>query len=211
MGLISRTICGMTKPTDAPPLPERIEWTGNDAADRLIAQNPVALLIGFCIDQQITVQHAFMGPLTIRERLGTLDPAKLAAMDPDVVEEAFREEPAIHRYPTSMARRVQEMCAVLTDEYKGDAAQVWLGAKDGQDLVRRLRGLPGIGETKAGTLVAVIGKHLGVKPPGWEAMIPNRPTLGDVTNVEERKAYQAHKRAMKLAAKREAAEKKAAR
>jgi len=177
--------------------PPRLEWSGNDDADRLIAADPVALLIGFCLDQQITVQHAFNGPLTIRERLGTLDAGRLARIDPGRFEAAFRQVPAVHRYPASMAKRVQALCAHLDTEYGGDAARLWLEAPDSQVLLKRFAALPGFGPMKAAMLVAVVGKHFGVRPPGWDAVAPGHLTLADVSTAEELAAYQAQKRAHK--------------
>lgn len=176
---------------------ERLQWTGDDEADRLIATDPMALLIGFCLDQQVTVQHAFTGPLTIRRRLGTLDPGRLARMDPARVEAAFRTVPAVHRYPAAMARRVQRLCAMILDEYGGDASRVWTEAPDGRELLRRFASLPGFGPNKSRSLVAVVGRHFGVRPPGWDEVAPEHPTLGDVATSEELAAYQAQKRAHK--------------
>lgn len=184
-------------PADTTRRPERLQWTGVDEADRLIAADPLALLIGFCLDQQVTVQHAFTGPLTIRSRLGTLNARKLARMDPARVEAAFRTVPAVHRYPASMARRVQALCSVVQDEYGGDASRIWTEAADGRDLLRRFAALPGFGPNKALSLVAVVGRHLGVRPPGWDEVAPKHPTLGDVATSEELAAYQAQKRAHK--------------
>jgi len=177
--------------------PERLPWTGDDAADRLIAADPNALLIGFMLDQQVTVQKAFSGPLVIRERLGTLDPRALAAMDPQTMRDAFAKPPAVHRFPAAMADRVRSLCAMLTAEYDGDASRLWREAADGKDLVARLGRLPGIGPMKARTIVALLTRQYGVHPPGWEKVLPDHPTLGDVTTPDELAEYQAHKRAWK--------------
>jgi uncharacterized HhH-GPD family protein len=183
---------------------ERLWFTGDEAADRLLVSDPLALLIGFVLDQQITVQKAFNGPLDLRQRLGSLDAARIAAMDPADLDAVFRQRPAIHRFPGNMARRVQELCAVIATIYDDDAARVWTGAADGADLERRLLALPGIGEMKAKTIIAVLGKRLGVKPPGWEALAPDHPTLGDVDSAEALATYQAGKRAHKAAMRAEA-------
>src|SRR5436190_7870594 len=114
--------------------PERLHYTGNDEADRLIAAEPFALLMGFALDQQVPVPTAFSGPLKLKQRLGTFDPGKIAAADPAKLEAAFRENPAIHRFPVNMARRVQEIAAIVTEEYGGDAANIWTGTSDGADL-----------------------------------------------------------------------------
>jgi uncharacterized HhH-GPD family protein len=174
-----------------------LHFTGNPEADELLGRDPMALLIGFALDQQVTVQKAFAGPLEIGRRVGTLDAGELAAMDPDRLERAFREKPALHRYPGAMARRVQDLAAVIVNDYSGDAARVWTEAEDGRDLERRLLDLPGIGAMKARSLIAVIGKRLGVKPPGWDEVAPKHPTLGDVDSPEKLEEYQAMKRAYK--------------
>ena len=174
-----------------------LHFTGNPEADELLGRDPMALLIGFALDQQVTVQKAFAGPLEVERRVGTLDAGEIAAMDPDRLERAFREKPALHRYPGAMARRVQDLAAVIVNDYSGDAARVWTEAEDGRDLERRLLDLPGIGAMKARSLIAVIGKRLGVKPPGWDEVAPKHPTLGDVDSPEKLEEYQAMKRAYK--------------
>ncbi len=176
-----------------------LPFTGEPEADALLVSDPLALLIGFTLDQQVTVQKAFAGPLEIRRRLGTLDAAALAAVDPTTFAAAFSERPAIHRFPGAMAGRVQELCAVIARDFGGDASRVWREAESGADLDRRLRSLPGIGEMKAKTLIAVLGKRFGVRPPGWDEVAPTWPTLGDVDSPEALAAYQAGKRAHKAA------------
>jgi uncharacterized HhH-GPD family protein len=126
-----------------------MQWTGDARADRLISEDPTALLIGFCLDQQVPVEWAFMGPLRLRERLGTLDPRRIASMDPEKLVEAFRMPPALHRFPRSMAQRVQRLCAVIAGEYGGDASRIWREAPDGRELQRRFAALPGFGSAKA--------------------------------------------------------------
>jgi uncharacterized HhH-GPD family protein len=157
--------------------PDRLPFTGDDEADRLLAEEPLALLVGFVLDQQVSVQKAFSGP---RE-----------------LEEAFRTRPALHRFPGTMARRTQELCAAIASEYGGDAARVWTEAETGQELERRLLDLPGIGPMKARSLIAILGKRFGVRPPGWEDVAPTYPTLGDVDSAEALEAYQEKKRAYK--------------
>jgi uncharacterized HhH-GPD family protein len=178
---------------------DRLHFTGNDEADRLLVEEPLALLIGFVLDQQVTLQKAFSGPWELKRRLGSLDAETIAEMDPARLEEVFREVPAIHRFPGSMARRTQELCAVVSEEYGGDAARVWTEATDGRDLERRLYELPGFGEMKVKTLVAVLGKLLGVRPTGWEEIAPTHPTLGDVDSPQTLADYQEAKRARKAA------------
>ena len=179
------------------PNVDKLPYTGNDEADRLLVEEPLALLIGFELDQQVPLQKAFSGPLELKRRIGGLDAAAIAAMDPEVLDKAFRTPPALHRFPGNMARRTQELCGFLVDRYGGDARRVWSEAKDGADLQARLLELPGFGPMKAGTVVAILGKQLGVTPPGWEAFAPHHMTLGDVDSAEKLATYQAGKRAYK--------------
>jgi uncharacterized HhH-GPD family protein len=180
-----------------PVPPDHLPFTGNPDADRLLAEDPLALLIGFALDQQVTVQKAFAGPLELRNRIGPLDAASIAAMDPEALDAAFRTPPALHRFPGNMARRVRDLCAAIADGYGGDTARVWSEAADARDLHARLIALPGIGEMKAGTIIALLAKRYAVRPAGWEALIPDHPTLGDVDSPEALAEYQAGKRARK--------------
>ena len=177
--------------------PTHLHFTGDDEADRLLAEEPLALLVGFVLDQQVTVQKAFSGPLEIRRRLGTFDAAAIAGADPGELEALFRTRPAIHRFPGNMARRVQELCAAIVEDYGGRAERVWLEAESGKDLEKRLLDLPGIGPMKARSLIAILVKRYGVRPPGWEDVAPTHPTLGDVDSYEALEAYQEKKRAYK--------------
>ena len=186
--------------------PERLPFTGDDEADRLIATDPVALLIGFALDQQVTVQKAFAGPLELRRRLGHLDVARIAASDPDVLSGVFRERPALHRFPGAMAERVRALCAFLEERYDGDAARIWREAESGKDLKARLAELPGFGEMKVRTVLTLLARQYGVQPPGIDALLPDHQTLGDVRTAEELAAYQAGKRAAKAARRAAAAE-----
>jgi uncharacterized HhH-GPD family protein len=179
--------------------PARLHFTGNDEADALLAEEPLALLIGFVLDQQVPVQKAFSGPLELKRRIGNLDASAIAGMDPGELDRAFRERPALHRFPGTMAMRTQELCAAIATDYDGDAARVWTEASDGKDLQQRLLDLPGIGPMKARSLIAILGKRFGIKPPGWEDVAPSHPTLGDVDSVEALLDYQAKKRAHKAA------------
>jgi uncharacterized HhH-GPD family protein len=180
---------------------DRLYFTGDEEADRLLVSEPMALLIGFALDQQVPVQWAFSGPKVLLERVGTLDARQLAAMDPDLFEAAAKGPPAIHRYPSAMARRVQELAAHIADTYDGDGQRLWTEAADAGDLKGRIGAMPGFGEMKVASLLAVLGKRLGVRPPGMEAALPTHPTLGDVDSPEALAAYQAHKRAAKAAAR----------
>ena len=178
--------------------PERLYFTADDEANELIARDPLALLIGFVLDQQVTVQKAFSSPLELKRRLGgSLDAATIAGMDPGELERVFAERPALHRFPGAMARRVQELCAALVSEYGGRAERVWEDAADAHDLKQRLLGLPGIGDMKTRSILAVLGKRYGIRPPGWEEVAPKHPTLGDVDSPQALDEYQAAKRAYK--------------
>ena len=176
-----------------------IHFSGDPEADAFLGASPLALLIGFVLDQQITVQKAFSSPLELSKRLGGLDAEAIAGMEPEQLEAVFRQKPALHRFPANMARRTQELCAVIASEYGGDAAAVWTGARDGADLEQRLLALPGIGEMKARTMVGVIAKRLGVRPSGWEEFAPDHLSLGDVDSPQALSDYQAAKRARKAA------------
>ena len=177
--------------------PRLLPWTGDEQADRLLASNPNALLIGFALDQQVTVQKAFAGPLVLQQRLGHLDPARIAAMSPDDLAEVFREKPAIHRFPGAMAQRVQALCHDIADRYQGDGSRVWTEASSGQDLANRLGELPGIGDMKVRSLLATLIKQFNIRPEGWQAVLPDHPTLGDADSAEALAEYQAAKRAHK--------------
>src|SRR5689334_18044514 len=173
-------------------MPDRLHFTGNDEADALIATDPMALLIGFSLDQQVPVQKAFMGPLVLQERLGTLDAAALAAVDLDPV---FREKPALHRYPGAMAKRVHDLVVHIRDEYNGDAARVWTDAEDSEQLRANLEGLPGFGEMKVKALGSVPAKRFGVAAA--QDLVPWHPTLGDVDSAQALADYQAAKKVHK--------------
>jgi uncharacterized HhH-GPD family protein len=176
-------------------VPDVLHFTGNDEADRLIAEDPLALLIGFVLDQQVTVPTAFVGPLKLKQRLGRLDAAEIAGLDPDQLADLFRERPAIHRFPGNMAKRTQELCAVVAEEYDGDAARVWREAADTADLKRRLEALPGFGEMKVKALASVLARRYGNAMA--EPLVPSHPMLGDVDSAEALAEYQAAKRAYK--------------
>jgi uncharacterized HhH-GPD family protein len=173
-------------------VPDRLHFTNSDEANALIASDPMALLVGFALDQQITVQHAFSGPLVLTERLGTLDAATLASAD---LEPVFRAKPALHRYPGAMARRVQELAAHIRDNYDGDAARVWTDAADSDALRANLAALPGFGKMKVIALGSVLAKHFGVEAA--RDLVPSHPTLGDVDSAQALADYQAAKRAHK--------------
>jgi uncharacterized HhH-GPD family protein len=173
-------------------MPEALWFTDDEEACRLLADDPFALLVGFALDQQVTVQQAFLGPLRLKQRLGTLEPRAVADAD---LEPLFRDKPAIHRFPGSMAERVRELAATVTAEYGGDASRIWTEATDGADLRRRISGLPGFGEMKIKSLGSVLAKRFGVAVA--QELVPAHPTLGDVDSPEALADYQAAKKAHK--------------
>ena len=173
-------------------MPDRLHFTDSDEANALIASDPMALLIGFALDQQVSVQKAFSGPLEIRERLGTLDVSALASADLDPV---FRLRPAIHRFPSAMAQRIHELAVVVRDDYGGDASKVWTEAPDADTLRANLASLPGFGEMKIKALGAVLAKRFGIEAA--QELVPWHPTLGDVDSPQALADYQTAKRAHK--------------
>ncbi len=178
-------------------MPGALYFTDSDEANRLIATEPLALLIGFAIDQQITVQQAFSGPLKLKERIGTLDARSIAELDPATLEAAFRQTPAIHRFPRVMADRVQELCQVVTQEYDGHAERIWTGAADAADLRKRIGALPGFGKMKITGLGSVLALQFGVESA--RELAPEHPCLGRINSAEDLAQYQAAKRAHKAA------------
>lgn len=183
--------------------PDQLPFTGEPEADALLASNPMALFIGFVLDQQVSVQKAFSGPLELKRRVGTLDAAAIAGMDPGDLEDAFRERPALHRFPGNMAKRTQAFCATVADEYDGQAERVWAEAADGPDLERRLLALPGIGDMKAKAILAILARRYGLELPGLAGVLPDYPTLADVDSAEALAEYQEKKRAYKAKLKAE--------
>jgi uncharacterized HhH-GPD family protein len=179
---------------------DRLHFTGNDEADALLVREPMALLVGFALDQQVPVPKAFSGPLVLLERVGTLEPRALAGMD---LEPAFRERPAIHRFPGAMATRVRALAAHVDERHEGDAAAVWTSAGSPAELQANLSALPGFGPMKVGSLAAVLARRLGVATA--EPLVPAHPTLGDVDSPEALAAYQSGKRAATAAARAERA------
>ena len=173
--------------------PDRLPFTDSDEANALIAADPMALLVGFALDQQVSVQKAFAGPLAIRERVGSLEPAALAVADLDA---AFRERPAVHRFPGAMAKRVHDLAEHVAERYGGDASRVWRDAgSDPAALRANLAGLPGFGDMKVASLAAVLAKRYGVAAAA--ELTPAHPTLGDVDSPQALADYQAAKRAHK--------------
>lgn len=176
---------------------DRLYLTGDDEADRLLATEPMALLIGFALDQQVPVQKAFSGPKVLLDRLGGIDARTLATIDDDVLLAAAKGPPAIHRFPAAMAKRVREVAQHVVATYDGDAARVWTDAVDGRDLQRRIGAIPGFGAMKVASLTAVLANRFDVHPPGIEDVMPSHPTLGDVDSPQALADYQAKKRAHK--------------
>jgi uncharacterized HhH-GPD family protein len=181
----------MTPPTD------RLPFTGDEEADRLLVAEPLAMLIGFALDQQVTVQKAFSGPAELKGRLGHLDAARIAATDPAELDAVFRRPPALHRFPGSMAGKVQALAAAIATEYGNQAERLWTEAADGADLRRRLLALPGFGDMKVAAILSILHKRFGIELAGLEAQLPTHPTLGDVDSPEALASYQAGKRARK--------------
>jgi len=179
-------------------VPTALYFTDDPAACELIAADPFALLIGFAIDQQVSVQKAFAGPLELKRRAGTLDPAQLAGLD---LAPFFAEKPAIHRFPSSMAQRVRDLAQVVVEDYGGDASRIWKDAKDSADLRQRIGALPGFGELKIKSLGAVLAKRFGVEAA--RGLVPGHETLGDVDSPEALERYQSAKRARKAEARKQ--------
>jgi uncharacterized HhH-GPD family protein len=187
--------------------------TGDDKADALLSRDPLALLIGMVLDQQVPIEKAFSSPADLLQRLGgkgPLNAATIAAMDPEELGDIFRERPALHRYPGSMAGRVQAVCRVVADDYANLADNIWKGVQSGDELMDRLRTLPGFGEQKAKIFAALLGKQLGVCPEGWrKATTPygkegSSLSVADITDPESLLKVRATKKAMKAKAKAQA-------
>ena len=174
-----------------------IAWTGRPEADQLLEQDPLALVIGLVLDQQVKMEKAFSGPYELKQRLGHLDAARIAGMDPAELDEAFRRRPALHRFPGTMARRVQQLCHVIATEYGGDAGAVWRGVKDGDELARRISRLPGFGDMKGRITISVLAKKFGVRPTGWERHAAHWHTVADVDSAETMQEARDVKRRMK--------------
>lgn len=180
-----------------------LAFTGDPKADRLISDDPLALLIGLVLDQQVRLEKAFYGPFDLEQRLGHLDPRRIAEMDPAAFEAIFRQRPMVHRFPGSMARRVQALCSSVANDYRGDASQIWMDATDSDELARRIGALPGFGPMKVRTLVTILAKRLNVRPAGWERHGATHMSLADVDGARSLEKYREFKRLQKSAASRE--------
>ena len=186
----------------------RLRLSQDPEADELLSRDPLALLIGMVLDQQIPLERAFKSPYDLRERLGgRLDPVEIASMDPDRLAEVFSRPPALHRFPAANARRVQDLCRIVVEQYGGRADAVWTSAKDGRELLANVKALPGFGEQKARIFVALLGKQLGVRPPGWReaagdfAADGSHLSVADITDPESLARVRRYKQEQKAAAK----------
>ena len=184
-------------------MPEALWFTDDAAANRLLASEPLAVMIGMLLDQQVPMEWAFNAPALLKERLGggPLDATAIAAMDAGALEAIFRARPALHRYPVSMAKRTQALCAHLVEHYGGRADAVWDDVETGDELLARVVALPGFGQAKARIFVGLLGKRLGVRPAGWEAVAADWPSIADVDSFERVLEIREKKKAMKAAAK----------
>ena len=174
-----------------------ITWTQNEEANRLLDSDPLALLVGMVLDQQVRMEHAFSGPYVLKQRVGGLDARKIASMPPEELDRVFRERPALHRFPGAMAKRVQAMCAAVARDYDGDAGAVWRNVDSADELVARLKRLPGFGDMKVRILVAVLAKKFDVRPRGWEKHAATWHSIADVDSPESMEEARAVKRRMK--------------
>lgn len=180
--------------------PDSLPFTESDEANRLLATDGFALLLGMLLDQQFPMERAFYGPQLLKDRLGgELDPVRIADADLEGLETVFRGPPAIHRYPASMAKRAQELARVIVEDYQGLAENLWETASDGDELLRRLRALPGFGAEKSRIFVGLLGKRLGVRPDGWEAKAADWPSIADVAEFDDVLVLREKKKAMKAA------------
>jgi uncharacterized HhH-GPD family protein len=183
--------------------PAALYFTADDEANRLLAEEPLALMLGMLLDQQVTMEWAFGAPLLLKQRLGLehLDANAIAAMDPDALEAVFRDKPALHRYPASMAKRTYDLCRHLVEHYDGRAENVWMGVGSGEELLARVHALPGFGKDKARIFVGLLGKRLGVQPPGWDQVAADWASIADVDSFERIAEIRDKKRAAKAAKK----------
>jgi uncharacterized HhH-GPD family protein len=184
-----------------------IHITGDDRADQVLTDSPFALLTGMLLDQQFPMERAFEGPAKVLERFGSLDPAQIAAAEPEQFASLCAEPPAVHRFPGSMAQRIQDLAQIVVEEYDGQAERIWTEAKDGKDLLERLTSLPGFGKQKSQIFVTLLAKQLGVRPEGWEAVVGDYGLEGyrsvaDVVDAASLEKVRAFKKEQKAAARR---------
>lgn len=179
-------------------MPDQLYFTESEDANRLLAGDGLALLIGMLLDQQFPMERAFYGPQLLKERLGEdLDATRIAGWDPERMEEIFRGPPAIHRYPASMGKRTQDLCQVIVDDYSGRAENIWESAESGGELLKRLKALPGFGDGKSRIFIGVLGKRLGTAPEGWEEKAADWPSIADVASFDDIEDLRVKKRQMK--------------
>ena len=176
-----------------------IVWTENPEANKLLETDPLALLIGMVLDQQVKMEKAFGGPYELQKRLGRLDAREIASMDPDELDRVFRQRPALHRFPGNMSRRVQAMASTVVKDYGGDAGSIWRDARTGEELAARIAALPGFGDMKTRIMVSILAKRFGVKPPGWEKHAASWHSVADVDSAETMAHARQVKREMKAA------------
>jgi len=180
--------------------PASLPWTEQEEANRLLAHDPLALLLGMMLDQQFPMERAFLGPYLLRERLGRdLDAADIAGIDPEALVDIFKGPPAIHRFPVSMAKRAQALCAFVAGRYEGDVTRIWADGSSAPDVLRRLQELPGYGRDKARIFVGILGKRMGVRPPGWEDQAADWASIADVARWDDISQLRERKRLMKAA------------
>jgi uncharacterized HhH-GPD family protein len=183
-------------------VPEALYFTPDDAANRLLAEEPLAAMIGMLLDQQVPMEWAFRAPALLKERLGgSLDASEIAAMDGDALVEVFKDKPALHRFPGSMGNRTHQLCAYLVEHHDGKAENVWTGAASGDELLERVLALPGFGADKARIFVGLLGKRLDVRPPGWEKVAADWASIADVDSYERVAEIRQQKKAAKAAKK----------
>src|SRR3954462_6808616 len=196
-----------------PGQPAALYFTPVQEANELLAREPLAVLLGMLLDQQVTMEWAFGAPLLLKQRLGAaeLDAGAIAAMDPAVLEALFRDKPALHRYPASMAKRTYDLCRHIVEHYDGRTDAIWVDAATGEELLLRIHDLPGFGKDKSRIFVGLLGKRLGVRPAGWEAVAADCPSIADVDTFERVAEIRAKKREVKAAKRAEAAKQDRAR
>lgn len=182
--------------------PDQLPFTESEEANRLLASDGLALLLGMLLDQQFPMERAFYGPQLLKDRLGEdLDAGRLATWDPEDLAQKFQGPPAVHRYWSAMAKRTQDLCQAIVDDYEGRAENIWETADSGGELLKRLKALPGFGDAKSRIFVGLLGKRLGVAPEGWEEMAADWPSIADVASFDDVAVLREQKKAMKEARK----------
>ena len=180
---------------------DTLPYTDDPSANALLADDPFALLVGIVLYQQVPIETAFVGPSRLNDRLDGLDPRSIAHMDPEELEAAFKEKPAVHRFPGNMAKRVQAVAAFVTSEYDGDTSAIWVDVDSATDLMRRLEAMPGFGDYKARIYLGVLARRFDVKPDGWEEYLPDWPNLSEIESPDDRVDLKERKKVWKAAQK----------